>query len=81
MASFAKNEAEIAERVSRYLKVELKRADVTYAGLAERLAKHGLKGETVDSIKAKLMRGTFPATFLLACLAALELEGIHLEDV
>jgi hypothetical protein len=43
MSAFAKNEAEIADRVSRYLKAELKRADVTYAGLAERLAKHGMK--------------------------------------
>ena len=81
MAAFAKTEDEIAERVSRYLKAELKRADVTYEGLAERLARHGLKGETVDSIKAKLKRGTFAATFLLACLAALELEGVRLEDL
>ena len=81
MAAFAKTEEEIADRVSRFLKAELKRADVTYEGLAERLAKHGVKGETVDSIKAKLKRGTFAATFLLACLAALELEGVRLEDV
>jgi hypothetical protein len=51
------------------------------AGLAERLAKHGMKGETVDSIKSKLARGTFAAAFLLACLAALELEGVKLEDI
>lgn len=81
MAGFAKNEAEIADRVSRFLKAELKRADVTYAGLAERLAKHGVKGETEASIKNKLMRGTFGATFLLASLAALELDGVHLEDL
>lgn len=81
MAAFARNEAEIADRVSRYLKAELKRADVTYEGLAERLSKHGMKGETVDSIKAKLKRGTFAATFLLACIAALELEGVRLEDL
>ena len=81
MAAFAKNEAEIADRVSRYLKAELKRADVTYEELAERLAKHGVKGETTASIKNRLMRGTFAATFLLACLAALELEGVRLEDL
>jgi hypothetical protein len=81
MAGFAKNEAEIADRVSRYLKAELKRADMTYEALAERLAKHGVKGETVDSIKAKLKRGTFSAIFLLACMAALEAEGIQLEDI
>jgi hypothetical protein len=77
----AKTEAEIAGRVSRFLKAELKRADVTYEELAKRLKKHGLAGETQDSIKAKLKRGTFPATFLLAALAALELEGVKLEDI
>lgn len=81
MAGFAKTEAEISDRVSRFLKAELKRADVTYAELAERLAKHGLKGETADSIKSKLARGTFAATFLLAVLAALELEGVRLADI
>jgi hypothetical protein len=77
----ARSEAEIADRVSRYLKAELKRADVTYDALAERLVKHGLRGETRDSIAAKLKRGTFAATFLLAVLAALEMEGIKLEDL
>jgi hypothetical protein len=49
--------------------------------LSERLAKHGVKGETADSIKAKLKRGTFSAVFLLACLAAPEAEGVGLEDI
>lgn len=81
MAGFAKTEAEIAERVSRFLKAELKRADVTYEALAERLTKHGVKDETAASIKNKLARGTFPATFLLGCIAALELDGVKLADV
>jgi len=81
MAAFAKTETEIADRVSRFLKAELKRADVTYSSLAERLAKHGVKGETEASIKNKLARGTFAATFLLGVLAALELDGVRLEDV
>jgi hypothetical protein len=61
----AKTEQELAERTSRFLKAELKRADVTYQELAKRLKKHGLPDETQDSIKAKLKRGTFAATFLL----------------
>jgi ribose 1,5-bisphosphokinase PhnN len=77
----AKSEAEIAEKVSRYLKAELKKAKVTYEELAKRLKKHGHPNETVDSIKAKLKRGTFPATFLVASLAALESEGLRLEDL
>jgi hypothetical protein len=43
--------------------------------------KHGLPNESPDSIKAKLKRGTFAATFFLACLAALELEGVVLEEI
>jgi uncharacterized protein DUF6471 len=81
MAGFAKSEAEIADRASRFLKAELKRAGVTYGDLADRLSKHGLKGETEASIKNKLARGTFAATFMLASLAALELEGVKLEDL
>jgi hypothetical protein len=56
-------------------KAELKRADITYEELAKRLKKHGLPNESADSIKAKLKRATFAATFFLACLAAMELEG------
>jgi hypothetical protein len=77
----ADTEAELAERASRFLKAELKRANVTYEELAQRLKGHGLPGETQDSIKAKLRRGTFAATFLLACLAALGLEGVKLEEI
>jgi hypothetical protein len=58
----------------------LKRAGVTYEELANRLKKHGLD-ETRDSVASKLKRGTFAATFMLACLAALELDGIRLEDI
>lgn len=77
----AKTEQELAERLSRFLKAELKRANVTYEELAERLKKHGHKDETRDGIAAKLKRGTFPATFFVAALAALELPGVSLEDV
>jgi hypothetical protein len=81
MAAFAKTEAEIADRASRFLKAELKRAGITYADHADRLAKHGVKGETEASIKNKLSRGTFPATFFLGSLAALEREGLRLEEL
>jgi len=32
-------------------------------------------------IKAKLKRGTFSATFFLACLAAMKLEAVALEEI
>ena len=37
--------------------------------------------ETETSITGKLARGTFAATFFLACLTVLELEGVRLEDL
>lgn len=73
-------EKDWADKARRFLKAELKRADLSYAELAKRLEKHGLK-ETEASIANKLARGTFAATFFLACLAALEIEQIALEDL
>ena len=48
--------------------------------LAEKLKKHGFK-ETKASIANKLARATMPAAFFLACLAAMELEGVVLEEI
>jgi hypothetical protein len=76
----AATEKELAGKASRFLKAELKRAGVTYTELARRLKDHGLE-ETEASVSSKLARGTFAATFFLACLAALEMEGVRLEDL
>lgn len=75
-----KAEEEWGRRAADFLKAEMKKADVTYAELAKRLKKHGLK-ETEAGITMKLKRGTFAATFFLACLAAMELEGVALEEI
>lgn len=53
---------------------------MTHEELARRLKAHGFD-EYAASIANKLSRGTFAATFFLACLAALELEGVRLEDL
>ena len=76
----AASEKELAEKAARFLKAELKRANVTYEELAKRLEDHGLT-ETKASIANKLSRGTVAATFFLATLAALELEGMALADL
>jgi len=68
------------DRAKRYLKAELKRADVSYKELAERLERHGLK-ESEASIASKLSRGTFAATFFLAALAAIGCKTVDLESV
>jgi hypothetical protein len=77
----AASEAELRDRLSRFVKAELKRGKLTYAELAERLKEHGLSEESETTIKAKLKRGTFAATFLVATLAALEMAGMRLEDL
>lgn len=74
------SEEEWAERTAAFLKHKLKDAEVTYLELARRLKKHGFK-ETEASITNKLKRGSFPATFFLACLAALDLQGVTLDEI
>jgi hypothetical protein len=76
-----KAEEEWAARASAFLKNKMKEAEITYAELAKRLKKHGFKDETEAGITMKLKRGTFSATFFLACIAAMELEGVGLEEI
>lgn len=73
-------EVDWAEKASRFLKAELKRADVTYDELAARLNKKGW-GETKASIANKLSRGAFTATFFLAALSEIGCQNIRLEDI
>lgn len=76
-----RSEKEWAERASAFLKHKLRETEVTYVELAKRLKKHGFKDETEASITMRLKRGTFPATWFLACVAALDLDGVALEEL
>ena len=76
----AKSEADWQNAVTKFVKDEMKKAGVTYVEMVRRLKEHGFD-ETEASLTMKLKRGAFAATFLLACLAALELEGVRLEDL
>jgi Domain of unknown function (DUF6471) len=76
-----KSEKEWEERAAAFLKHKLRECEVTYAELANLLKKHGFKEETEASITMRLKRGTFPATWFLAVLAALELDGVALEEI
>jgi virulence-associated protein VapD len=78
--AFAKSEKEWAERAAKHLKVELKRAELTYDDLAERLKAHGFE-ETKASIANKLARATMTAHFYLASLAAIGRPVIVLEEI
>lgn len=75
------SEAEWGERAAAFLKHKLRECEVTYVELAKRLKKHGFRSETEASITNKLKRGTFSATFFLASLAALGLDGVALEEI
>jgi hypothetical protein len=73
-------ERRLPDRARRFVKAELKRAEVSYAELARRLKEHGLE-ETEASITAKLNRGTFAATFFLATMKAIGQRTVNLEDI
>jgi len=73
-------EREWAHRARRFLRAEIKRAEVGYAELAKRLKQHGLE-ETEASIASKLSRGTFAATFFLATMKAIGRDHINLADL
>ena len=76
----AKTEDEWMDRASAFLKAEIQKLGITYEELAKRLKKYGFK-ETKAGVTNKLARGTFNAAWFLACLAALELEGLRLDEV
>ena len=72
---------EWADRTARYVKAQLKRHDLTYDDLAERMKPYGFAGETRASIANKLSRGTFGAPFLLAAMAVIEEATIKIDDL
>jgi 3-mercaptopyruvate sulfurtransferase SseA len=73
-------EHELTERTKRFVKAELKRADVTYEQLAARLREMG-HDETKVSVANKLSRGTFSATFFIAVMKAIGREQVDLAGV
>ena len=76
----AASEQELQDRASRFVKAELKRADVTYEQLAMRLREMGYD-ETKVSVANKLSRGTFSAMFFVAVMKAIGRQTVNLEDV
>lgn len=64
-------------RVKGLLKAELKRRDVSYKQLAERLAVIGVS-ETEQNIANKISRGGFSAVFLVQCLDAIECRALQI---
>lgn len=67
------------ERVKGLLKAELKRRNVSYRDLAEKLTALGIP-ETEANIKNKISRGGFTAAFFIQCLVAIGCSSLRLED-
>jgi transcriptional regulator with XRE-family HTH domain len=69
-----------ANRISQFLKAELKRRNVTYEELARRLNEVGSR-ETKASIANKLSRGQFSAIFFIDTLRAIGIGKVDLGDI
>jgi hypothetical protein len=67
-------------KITGMLKAELKRRDVGYRELVERLAEMGVK-ETEVNIRNKIARGGFTAVFLVQCLMAIGCQSLDLRSV
>jgi hypothetical protein len=73
-----KPEIDWTQRVKGVLKAELKRRDMTYADLVEKLGELGIQ-ETEVNIRNKIARGMFTAVFLFQCLESIGVETIRLK--
>ena len=67
-------------RVKGMLKAELKRRNVTYKDLADRLEAMGVH-ESERNINNKISRGRFSATFFIQCLIAAGCKNLLLEGL
>lgn len=67
------------EKVKGILKAELKRRNLGYKELAEKLEAIGVK-DSERNIANKLARGSFTAVFLIQCFVAIGCSNIRIED-
>ena len=67
------------DRVKGVLKAELKRRNVSYKQLAEKLELLGVH-ESEKNINNKISRGGFTAVFFVQCLVAIGCTTLRLED-
>lgn len=67
------------DRVKGILKSELKRRNLSYKQLSEKLGEIGVQ-ETELNIKNKISRGGFTAVFFVQCLIAAGVSTVRLLD-
>lgn len=73
------NDVDWPEKVKGMLKAELKRRNVSYNQLVEKLGEIGVL-ETEVNIRNKIARGGFTAIFFVQCLDAIGCHTLHLGD-
>ena len=66
-------------KVKGLLKAELKKRNMTYAHLVEKLAAAG-HVEDEHNLRNKVARGKFTAAFFVLCLSAIGCQSLRLED-
>lgn len=66
-------------KVKGLLKAELKRRNVTYPELVEKLSVLGV-AETPENIANKISRGKFTAVFMMQCLEAIDCKTLRLGE-
>lgn len=74
----AMQEKDWEDRVKGLLKAELKRRNVTYAELVDKLADVGVM-DSEPNIRNKISRGKFTAVFLVQCLTAIGVSSVNLD--
>jgi len=65
------------EHVRNTIRIELKRRQVSYSDLADKLAEIGIY-DTEKNLAKRISRGTFNAQFLFQCLEAIGCETVYL---
>ncbi len=73
-------EAVWVERAKGLLKAELKRRNLTYRDLADKLTAAG-SPEDERNLRNKVARGSFTAAFLLQCLAVIGCHTVRIDDM
>ena len=66
-------------QVKGLLKAELKRRDLSYRDLAQKLEAIGVN-DSERNISNKIARGSFTAVFFVQCLEAIGCKNVHLNE-
>lgn len=73
-----KSQKDWEDQAKGLLKAELKRRNVSYAQLVDKLAEIGVM-DSEPNVRNKLSRGKFTAVFLLQCLEAIGANSLRLD--